>query len=268
MKLTVLGCWAPYPRAGGACSGYLLRNRGINILIDCGNGVVSALQKVMDFRQLDAVFISHLHPDHYLDLYSLRHAIAGSIRDGSRQKKLDLFLPRAPEEAFLPLSRHNDAFNIINFEDLPIVSRRQFSGEVRAAELGPLKISAARVHHPLLAYSIAVEGLSHFVYSADTKYFPDLAEWVRGADLFLCEASVQEAEKDYTVTGHLTARQAGELANRAGVRKLVITHFWPEYDLTVTAREAAEGFGRRVIVAQEGKTYAVGRRNNLTDEDC
>lgn len=261
MKITVLGCWAPYPRAGGACSGYLLQDRDTNILIDCGNGVVSALQKFIDFRRLDAVIISHLHPDHYLDLYTLRHAIAGSLRDGSRGDKLDLYLPRMPVDAFKPLGKHTDAFNIINIEDLPIINRRWFSGEVRAVEVGPLKITAARVYHPLPTYSIAVEDSARFVYSADTKYFPDLAEWVRGADLFLCEASVQEAEKDYTATaGHLTAREAGELAARAGVRKMVITHFWPEYDLTITAREAAESFGRRVIVAREGKTYAVGQQ--------
>ncbi|MFZ5640468.1 MAG: MBL fold metallo-hydrolase [Bacillota bacterium] len=259
MKLTVLGCWAPYPRAGGACSGYLIHDRGMNILIDCGNGVLSALQKHLDFRQLDAVIISHLHPDHYLDLYSLRHAIAGSIRDGSRREKLGLYLPGLPEEAFEPFLKYTDAFKIINFKDLPIVNRRGFSGEVRAVEAGPLNITAARVHHPLPTYSIAVEGSARFVYSADTKNFPGLAEWARGADLFLCEASVQEAEKDYTEVGHLTAREAGEVAARAGVRKLIITHFWPEYDLTLTAREAAEGFGRRVIVAREGKTYSVGR---------
>jgi len=260
MKLTILGCWAPYPRAGGACSGYLLRHRDTNILIDCGNGVVSALQKHLDFRQLDAVIISHLHPDHYLDLYSLRHAMTGSIRDGSRREKLDLYLPCYPDEACQPLLKHTDAFNIRNIEELPITNRRGFSGELRAAEAGPLKITVARVHHPLPTYSVAVEGTVRFVYSADTKNFPGLVEWVRGADLFLCEASVQEAEKDYTSVGHLTAREAGELAARAGVRKLVITHFWPEYDLTVTAREAVEGFGRRVIVAREGKTYAVGQR--------
>lgn len=262
MQLTVLGCWAPYPRAGGACPGYLLRGQGKNILIDCGNGVVSALQKHLDFRLLDAVFISHLHPDHYLDLFSLRQAITGSLREGSRREKLDVFMPNLPEEAFAPLMKHTDAFNIINFKDLPIISRRRFAGEVRATEVGPLKITAARVHHPLPTYSIAVEGPARFVYSADTKYFPELAEWVRGADLFLCEASVQEEEKDYTAIGHLTAREAGELAARAGMKKLVITHFWPEYDLTVTAREAAEGFGRRVIVAREGKTYSVGQQRN------
>lgn len=260
MKLTVLGCWAPYPRAGGACPGYLIQDQGKNILIDCGSGVISALQKHLDFRRLDAVIISHLHPDHYLDLHALRHAIAGSIRDGSRRDKLDLYVPALPEEAFRPLMKHTDAFNIINFKDLPIVSRRGFSGEVRATELTPLKIVAARVHHPLPTYSIAVEGSARFVYSADTKYVQELAEWVRGADLFLCEASIQEAEKDCTSVGHLTAREAGELAARAGMKKLVLTHFWPEYDLAVTAEEAAAGFGRRVIIAREGKTYAVGTR--------
>ena len=260
MKLTVLGCWAPYPRAGGACSGYLVQDSGVNLLLDCGNGVVAALQKQMDFRQLDAVIISHLHPDHYLDLYALRHAVAGSIRDGSRREKLDVYLPKLPEEAFKPLLKQTDAFNLINIEDLPMGSCRGFSGELGVAEVGPLKITVARVNHPLPTYSIAVENLARFVYSADTKDFPGLAEWVRGADLFLCEASVQEADKDYAAGGHLTAREAGDLAARAGVKKMVLTHFWPEYDLTLSAREAVGTFGRRVIIAREGKTYSCGTR--------
>ena len=91
MEITVLGCWAPYPRAGGACSGYLIRGGGQNILLEAGNGSLSRLMGFLDFRRLDAVIISHLHPDHYLDLFPLRHAIEGARRDGSRAGPLNSF---------------------------------------------------------------------------------------------------------------------------------------------------------------------------------
>ena len=88
MELVVLGCWAPYPRAGGACSGYLIRAGGLNILLEAGNGSLSRLMTFIDFRYLDAVIVTHLHPDHYLDLFPLRHAVEGARRDGSRSVPL------------------------------------------------------------------------------------------------------------------------------------------------------------------------------------
>ena len=91
MKLTVLGCWAPYPKAGGACPGYLVQVGETNILLDCGNGVLSNLQRHLDFRSLNAVIISHLHPDHFADLFCLRHAIEGARRTDSNIKALPLY---------------------------------------------------------------------------------------------------------------------------------------------------------------------------------
>ena len=72
MKMTILGCYGPYPAAGGACSGYLVQEAGCTILLDCGNGVLSRMQEHIDFLQLDAALISHLHADHLSDLMILR----------------------------------------------------------------------------------------------------------------------------------------------------------------------------------------------------
>ncbi len=118
MKLTVLGCWAPYPRAGGACPGYLLQAGGSNILLDCGNGVFSNLRKYLDFRLLEAVIVSHFHPDHYLDLYCLRHAVEGARRISPDLPPLRLYLPEAPAEPFQQLSRYPEAFNVQAVEKL------------------------------------------------------------------------------------------------------------------------------------------------------
>ena len=76
MKLTILGKWSPYPPAGGACPGYLVEADGVRILLDCGSGVVSSLHRVGTAFDLNAIVISHLHPDHFTDIYPLRNELA------------------------------------------------------------------------------------------------------------------------------------------------------------------------------------------------
>src|SRR2546422_840776 len=76
MKLTILGKWSPYPPAGGACPGYLVEADGVRILLDCGSGVVSSLHRFGTAFDLNAIVISHLHPDHFTDIYPLRNELA------------------------------------------------------------------------------------------------------------------------------------------------------------------------------------------------
>ena len=91
MQLTVLGCWAPYPAPGGACSGYLVQHGETSIMLEAGNGSFSRLCKFMDLNHLAAVIVTHWHPDHYVDLFCIRHDIAKAIRDGKRTGPLALF---------------------------------------------------------------------------------------------------------------------------------------------------------------------------------
>lgn len=253
MQLTVLGCWAPYPRAGGACPGYLLEAGDTNLLLDCGNGVLGNLQKHLDFRKLTGVIISHLHPDHYLDLFALRHAIGGAQRDGSRPESLALFLPEGPPEARMQLARYQDVFRITAIEGQNAAGQ----GWLESRE-GGCRLQFMPTEHPLPCYAVAVEFQGkRIVYTADTGWSEGLVPFLKGADLALCEASLQEEDAAYAAAGHLTARQAGELAQKAGVRNLVLTHFWPEYNLAVTKQEAQEVFGGVVELAEEGKAWQV-----------
>ena len=74
MKLTVIGHWGGYPKQNEASSGYLLSHNGFHLLIDCGSGVLSQLQNYMQPEDIDAVIISHYHPDHIADIGVLQHA--------------------------------------------------------------------------------------------------------------------------------------------------------------------------------------------------
>jgi ribonuclease BN (tRNA processing enzyme) len=243
LQITVLGCWSPYPRAGGACPGYLVDLTGYRLLLECGNGSFSRLQELMDFRSLDGVVISHFHEDHAADLFCLRHAIMGSIIMGTRSQPLEIWAPEKPTSALEPLMRQPEFLTLRPLGQGMV--QDQFTGRV------------LQTKHPLLTYALRLEEKTTgqvFAYSADTQWQDELVSFIQGADIFLCEAGFQEHDQiRRQVGGHLTSRQAGQIAKAAGVKKLVLTHFFPEYDLEVSRREAEEAFGSRVELATEGQ---------------
>ena len=250
LELTVLGCWAPYPRAGGACSGYLIRDGKTAIMLEAGNGSFSRLLEIMDFRGLSAVVVSHYHTDHCADMFCLRHAIKGARRDGSRVERLTLYAPGAPRDDFERLAAHGDAFDVRAIEELPVVDG------FRTAQAGELKLGFWSTRHSLPGYGVAVTGGNRrLVYSGDTGRFPELGRFLEGAALLLCEASGFAGDEEQIGQWHLSARQAGELAAESGAARLVLTHFWPEYDPEQLRAEAAAYCRCPVSAAREGETY-------------
>lgn len=255
MKLTVLGCWGPYPRAGGACSGYLIRDAGTSILLEAGSGSLSRLMNYIDFQLLDAVIVTHLHHDHYLDLFPLRHAVEGARRAGSRHAPLKLFIPSNPANEFSLLDSYKKAFQVIAIESLPVEIIK--SGDTsRRMDIGGLPVSFVPTKHSLPGYSVSFGEKDRLVFSSDTARTDGLVALAGGASLFLCEASGMDRDVNYLKDIHLTARQAGEVAKAAGVKRLLITHFWPEYDPVELSSQATAGYGWQVISVQEGDTYS------------
>lgn len=255
MELTILGCWAPYPRPGGACSGYLIRAGGLAVMLEAGSGSLSNLLKFIDFRKLDAVVISHLHHDHFVDLFQLRHAFEGARRAGTMESPVKLFIPSEPADEYLKLAGYGKAFAAVPIESLGQERLEEF--DVRRLDLGRLVFRFAPARHSLPGYSISIEEKGRLVFSGDTALTGELLALARGADLFLCEASGTDGDADYLKDAHLTARQAGEAAREAGVGRLLVTHLWPEYDPAEICRQAAGAFGGKVSAAREGETHAV-----------
>ncbi|MFZ5632613.1 MAG: MBL fold metallo-hydrolase [Bacillota bacterium] len=257
MRITVLGCWAPYPRAGGACSGYLVQDGNSYVVIDMGNGTFSNLSRLFDFRTVRAAVLTHLHPDHCADIECLRHAIEGSLKDGSRrQGPVTLLLPGQPQELAARFAGYRQAFDPVFIEDLPLETVPP-GVEARVFEIGPVRYYFLPAKHSLPSYAVGVEGSGYCVFSGDTAPTDELALFAEKAGIFFCEASGLDRDSDYLRGTHMTARQAGELARRAKVKELIITHFWPEYDLEDLRAQAQEGYGGRVEVATEGDTYFV-----------
>lgn len=245
MDLTVLGYWAPYPRAGEACSGYLLRSDSTRILVDCGHSVFSILQKYEDFRRLDAVIISHFHPDHYVDLYALRHAVRGAIVEQRRSGPLRLFIPAQPEQIFA-YWQGTEEFVVADTTD-----------HVR---VGDIDFRFYPAVHSMPGYYIVAEDASgrRLVYTGDTDYVEDKLFLADRANLFLVEASLLERDREYARKAqHLTAKEAGRWAARCGVEKMLVTHLWPEYRLEEIETEVRSEFTGSMWLASEGLTLTV-----------
>ena len=158
MKITVLGNCGPYPRAGGACSGYLLETNRTKILLDCGNGTLSRLQqKINIFEELDMVILTHLHSDHISDAMVLKYALGIRNFKGQISKSIPLYAPSNPSDDFQKL-QFNHAFQLINIEESMEISHKGLS------------IKFTRMDHPIPCYGIEVkDGEKKFVYSGDTR---------------------------------------------------------------------------------------------------
>jgi len=207
LKLTVLGCNGPYPIAGGACSGYLLEDETTKILIDCGNGVLSKLfQHCNDLGKLDAIFLSHLHPDHMSDMMVLRYAVFIKRMFGKINKSIPTYLPANPVEEYERI-QYNNSFNL------------NIINEASEIHINDIKITFKQTNHPVECYAMAFEkNGKKFVYSGDTKYFSGLVDFANESDLFLCEANILHKDMTETVP-HLSAKQAAEIAFEAKAKK-------------------------------------------------
>jgi ribonuclease BN (tRNA processing enzyme) len=237
LRLTVLGSDGSYPGPGGACSGYLVQGGGTSLMIDAGSGTLARLQEHVALPDLDAVFVSHSHPDHWTDIEGMAVALKWALgRQG-----LTLISPRGLREQ-LRVGSASDVFDWKIVED------------GKAFDIGALRLTFSRTDHPVetLAARVDFEGRS-IGYSADTGPAWSLSSLGRGIDLALCEATFL-SDKEGTLQ-HLSARQAGRTAAEARAGRLVITHLMPGTDREAALREARHEFGSAVTVAAAGAEF-------------
>jgi ribonuclease BN (tRNA processing enzyme) len=248
MRVTVLGSAASHAGPGEACSGHLVEGGGVSVLFDCGNGVLSNLHKVADPYGLDAVFITHNHPDHYVDLYSMQ-AMLRYAPEGPHAR-LPLFMPRGLYERMQLLLSERGAAEFREAFDLT-----EFTHGERI-QIGSLSVTPHSVDHtePTFALVAEADG-ARLCYTADTTPGPWVVEAACGADLVLSEATLPE---EYAgAAPHMTSAQAGLLAREAGAANLVLVHVWPTNDRTRMLKTAREAFGGPVTVAAELDTFEV-----------
>jgi len=248
MELTILGTSAAYAGANQNCPSYLLTSNEQHYLIDAGPGSVSFLQNFIAIQDLTGVFLSHLHPDHVTDIYTLRYAVFIAQDRGIMKKTLPLYMPKKPLRSFKTIRKTvRDEFRVI-----PL-------GRADEIHLDSLNIRLKKTSHAITAFAMRFEDQhshSSLVYTADTACFDELVLFSKGADILLAEATFQNSEKELGALGHMTAEQAGTLAQDAGVNTLVLTHIMPYYDRRVSLEEAKRHFDGRVVVAEKGQKFS------------
>lgn len=246
LELTVLGCSGSYPAAGVPASGYLVRSPTTTALLDVGPGTLANLQHHVALTDLDAVVLSHSHPDHWVDLTVLRTA----LRYYLGHEGLPVFGTAATQAAVAAVvGELGPTFNWTVVDDT-----------TEPAPVGDLSIYFSRTDHPVETYALRVEqgaGPS-LAYSADTgPGWSDAVPFVMGADLFLCEATFP-ARDETPDAPHVSARQAGQWAEAADVGQLVLTHLAPGVSVSAQQAEAAAEFDGPVDVAEVGVSYGLG----------
>lgn len=246
MHIKVLGSVSPYCKNNCNCPGYLLEKDNNRILLDCGNGITREMSFPKDLENLTIV-ISHLHRDHCGALLTIGYASYVYHHLGLLKDKIKVYLPKDSSLDSKYLTSMGECFMEFIFYD-----------EKTTIRVDDLKISFKRNPHPIPTYSIKVTSTNvSVVYSADTGYQNNvLEEFSKKADLLICETTFLSGQKK-DVDNHLTTIEAGMIAKKAQVKKLLITHFWPEIPKTKYKLETKRIF-KNTIVAQEGKIIEIG----------
>ncbi|WP_331525347.1 MBL fold metallo-hydrolase [Nocardioides sp.] len=252
MRLLVIGCSGSFAGPDSAASCYLVEADGADgatwrILLDMGSGALGPLQKYATAEDLHGVFFSHLHPDHCLDLCGLY--VLRKYHPGGALPRIPVFGPegvaaRMAGSYGLPESPGmNHEFDF-----------REYAGPV---ELGPFRVEAYAVAHPVPAYGLRVTAHGRtLAYTGDTGVCDGLNELARGADLLLAEASFRHGD-DNPSDLHLTGREAGEVGVRSGVPRLVLTHVPPWYRVADMIADAAGVYDGDLEAAVPGAMYEI-----------
>ncbi len=246
MKLTIVGCSGSVPGPASAASSYLVEHDGYRLLLDLGSGAFGALQQHLDPAAVDAVVLSHLHPDHCFDVAPM--VVYRRFGAGRTLPRIPLLGPSGTHDrlamAYDPTARHGlrDLFDVAALTP----------GE---RELGPFRLRFGRMNHPVPTYGVRVSADGRaLAYSADTGPSSELVSLARGADALLCEASFAEGVANPPDL-HLTGREAGEHADRAGVDRLLVTHVPPWVDAAGVCGAASAAFTGRTELVAAGQAY-------------
>lgn len=237
MELTVLGSCGAYPEPGRACSGFAVESAGFRLALDLGYGTLPRLMDLWPDR-VDAVVITHEHPDHCADLHGLFRA-----HHYGRRGRLPLYCPPGVLDRLQGLEPEVSLREVFDVFELP-----------GSYEVGPFQLTGLDLPHfvPNSGVRLVADGV--LAYTGDTGPSPALAELGRDADLFIVEATDRPGDTSGLL---MTSAAAGQWAALAGARRLLLTHFWPGNDRAAAVEAAGAAFDGEVLAASEGLTLRV-----------
>jgi ribonuclease BN (tRNA processing enzyme) len=247
VQLTVLGCAGTFPGPDSPCSSYLVEHDGFRLVIDMGAGSLGQLQKHIGLLDVDAIYISHLHADHCIDLVA--YSYARRYHPDGVPARLPVYGPTGTGGRICSAFDNpplNGLIDVFDFNEVPVGTTR----------IGPFDVTSARSNHPVECHALRISAAGRtLAYSADTGTSDAVVELARDADLFLCEASWEDGDQPSGV--HLSGREAGEHATRARARRLLLTHLVAWSDADAIRAEAKAAYDGELDLARCGATYQV-----------
>ncbi|MRH44162.1 MBL fold metallo-hydrolase [Aquibacillus halophilus] len=238
MKLTVIGYWGAYPAKGSATSCYLLEKDGFSCLLDCGSGALSRLQLFKDVMDIDAVVLSHYHNDHIADIGVLQYSWLVQNYINNTEEILPIYGHVEDKHGFENLT-HNFT------EGIPYDPEGTLN-------VGPFSFTFMKTEHPASCYAMRItDGEKTIVYTADSSYTKDFIPFSEAADLLITDCNFYEGQ-DGNKPGHMTSKEGAEIASKAGVKQLVLSHhphFGNRADLLIQAKKYFDG---TTYLAEEG----------------
>jgi len=242
LNLTVIGFWGAYPNLNEPTSGYLLRTENQNILIDCGSGVLSNLERYINTRDLDSVIISHEHSDHCADLICLIYNAMIEFQLGIREKRLKIYAPIS--------------LNHIRQYCDESYSTFEFYGEKSILNIENVSVRFSKNVHPVESYAMSFvireKGIrKKITYSGDTQLNDDLINLSDNSDLLVCECSLYE-NMAVDITGHMSSVDAGMLAFKSNSKRLLLTHLPHFGDHELLLEESGNIFNGKLELARCG----------------
>jgi ribonuclease BN (tRNA processing enzyme) len=261
VRITVLGKSPAWQDADGACSGYLVEDGDVCLLVDCGSGVFSKLRRFRDYVEVDAIVITHMHADHFLDLIPFASALTYAPRQQpvAVERWPGTDCPACPR-LLVPPGAREVLRTIAAAVGQPCLLDKAFAlseyDPAEPIEIGTLNVRFQPVPHyrPSNAIQVRCTAGGCFTYGADHGPTDALDGFAAASDLMLLEATLPRPEREGP-RGHLTPAEAGEHAARCNASQLVLTHISDELDAGWALAEAQRAYAGPVEVAREGAVY-------------
>ncbi len=233
MRLRVIGCSPAWPNPGGAHSGYLVEEGGRRLLLDCGPGVLARLREREPWPRVDGIVITHLHLDHWGDLFPWAY---GVLYGAGREVPIpELWLPPGGAEAQRALDLMLGTSSV-----LEVFAVREYREREPFTVAGIRVTAVPTLHYGETSFGLRVTGDRATIgYTADSGPTDSLLELARDVDLLLCEATLAEPEPG--PRGHLTAEEAIEVHRASGARRLLVVHRPVELPLPDGVERARDG---------------------------
>ncbi len=248
-SLEVIGAGPAYSdRPGATGAAYLVRGGDTAIVLDLGQGAFTRLAGALEPSTLDAVVVSHLHPDHFIDLVALRHYLRWEFRPGRRVRVLG----PAGLDTRLDALHAEPGFCAAGLDVTPLAAGR--------FDIGGLTIEAARIFHTDDSYAFRVSlsgSATGLVYSGDCGRAEDLDQLVRPGDALLCEVSFGPGPV-VADAAHLDGPAVGSLAARTAAGRVLLTHLQMGFDEAATVRSVGARYDGPVDLVAPGDRFVIG----------